>query len=311
MTEVHPETSNEAYFRTLGQGSILHRDATNAVAFDVFGEECEVVAVVSQTCDVVLTKRPTILLAPVVELFGDDHRKARRRDNPRYVHLPGHGEIYFADLARIHAIEKPRLVGTAITAGVAPDDDGAVRDFSLAIGRWFSRFAFPDEIVPWLRPLLSVIREKYSKSQSPLGRILEDVVEIRVEARQWATFPIDLVLHVIVKAGAVPSIEEESLGTIPENALGKDGNVVAPTALAELIVNADSSATQAALWPLLAESLARICQPAAKDLANPRVADALSGAIVGEFWQDDEFPLSKYRKSELLDVDYLSAAHPL
>lgn len=311
MTEVPPETANEAYFRTIGQGSILHRGSANAEALDIFGEECEVVAVVSQTCDVVLAKRPTILLAPVVELSGDDHRAARRRDNPRYVHLPGHGEVFFADLARIHAIDKPHLVGAAITAGVATDDDGAVRDFSLAIGRWFSRFAFPDEIVPWLRPLLSLIREKYRKPQSPLGRILKDVVEIRVEAREWSTRPIELVLHVIVKAGTVPSVEEGALGVIPSDALDEDGSIVSPVVLAELIVNSDSSATRAALWPLLAASLARICQPADKDLTNPQVAGAVSGEIVGEFWQDDEFPLSKYRKSELLDVDYLSAAHPL
>lgn len=311
MTEANPDAASEAYFRTLGQGSLILRDATNTKALNVFGEECEVFAVVSQTCDVVLAKRPTILLAPVVELSGDDDRSARRRDNPRYVHLPGHGEKCFADLARIHAIDKPHLVGAVIAAGVAPDDDGAVRDFSLAIGRWFSRFAFPDEIVPWLRPLLGLIREKYRKSQSPLGRILKDVVEIRVEARQWSTRPIELVLHVIVKAGTVPSIEEGSLGVIPKDALDEDGRIVSPTALAELIVNADSKATRAALWPLLADSLAQICQPADRDLANPQVASAVSGEIVGEFWQDDEFPLSKYRKSELLDVDYLSAAHPL
>lgn len=311
MTPLPPSSDDgEEYFRALRQGSVLHRSAVNAQAFAILGTDCEVVAVVSQTCDVVLPKRPTALLAPVVELQDEELRVARRRDNPRFVHLPVHGETCFADLGRIHALDKPQLVGSRTTAGIDFDDDASVRTLALAIGRWFSRFAFPDEVVPWLRPLLQTVREKYSKSQSPLGQVLQDVVEIRIEAQHWSALPLELVLHVIVKAGVVPTIDDPGVGLVPQAAFDPDGQIVGPADLAELITKADSSETRAALWPMLAESLARLCRPSTRDLEEPIVANAVS-EVVGEFWTDDEFPLSKYRKSELLDVDYLSAGYPL
>ncbi|WP_068396846.1 hypothetical protein [Kribbia dieselivorans] len=310
MTQVAPANEIELYFQSLQQGSVLHRSVENAHAFAALGNDSSEAAVVSQTCDVVLPKRPTALLAPVVELHGEELRIARRRDNPRFVHLPRRGAAFFADLGHIHAIHKTALVGSEVTDGIDLTDDAEIRTLALAIGRWFSRFAFPDEVVPWLRPLLKVIREKYNKSQSPVGQVLQDVVEIRVEAQSWAELPLDLVLHVIVRAGAVPTMDDSELGQVPPAAFDAAGEVVGPTDLAALLTKASDPASKAALWPLLAESMARLCRPSTRDPADPSVESAVSG-IVGEFWADDEFPLSRYRKSELLDVDYLSAGYPL
>lgn len=170
MTQVAPANEIELYFQSLQQGSVLHRSVENAHAFAALGNDSSEAAVVSQTCDVVLPKRPTALLAPVVELHGEELRIARRRDNPRFVHLPRRGAAFFADLGHIHAIHKTALVGSEVTDGIDLTDDAEIRTLALAIGRWFSRFAFPDEVVPWLRPLLKVIREKYNKSQSPSDR---------------------------------------------------------------------------------------------------------------------------------------------
>lgn len=298
------------YFRGLRQGSVIGRADMNAAAFSLFGDVCGEAAVVSQTCDVVLPKRPTVLLAPVVELRGDDLQFARRRDNPRYVPLPVHGAASFADLGQIHAVDKLGIVNSEVAAGIDLDDDVEVRTLALAIGRWFSRFAFPDDLVPWLRPLLKIIREKYNKTQSPLGQILQDVVEIRVEAEQWSVRPLDIGLHIVVKAGVVPTVDDMELGQVPITAYGQSGKVVSPAVLAELITGAPSPEVKAALWPLLAESLALACHPSDRDFQLPDVSSAVS-RITGEFWTDDEFPLSRQRKSELLDVDYLSDGYPL
>lgn len=209
MTQVAPANESELYFQSLQQGSVLHRSEDNARAFTLLGEDCHAAAVVSQTCDVVLPKRPTVLLAPVVELHDEELRRARRRDNPRFVQLAQYGESRFADVCYIHATEKAALVGSEVADGIDFTDDAEVRTLALAIGRWFSRFAFPNEVVPWFRPLQEVIRSKYNR-----------------------------------------------------------------------------------------------------DLTDPSVERSVSG-IAGTFWTDDEFPLSRYRKSELLDVDYLSAGYPL
>lgn len=312
MTDVHSAESaaSDEYFRSLRQGSLLRRASENAEAFSILGEECDVVAVVSQTCDVVLPKRPTVVIAPIIELQDDELQRALRRDDPRFVHLPLHGEASFADLANVHAVEKSHLAGSASGAGIDLDDDDAVRTLALSIGRWFSRFPLPDDVVPWIRPLLGVIRHKYNKTQSPLGQVLQHVVEIRVEARLWSERPLDLILHVIVRAGSVPAVDDSALGQVPDGATDADGNVLSPSALAELIVREASPSPRAALWPLMADSLASICRPSTKDSAQTGVLAAVAG-VAGEFWADDEFPLSKYRKSELLDVDYLSAGYPL
>ena len=52
---------------------------------------------------------------------------------------------------------------------------------SRLIGRRFSRFAFPDEIVPWFKPLESVIDSKHNKEASAEGRMFQLVDELRVE----------------------------------------------------------------------------------------------------------------------------------
>jgi hypothetical protein len=55
----------------------------------------------------------------------------------------------------------------------------------------------------------------------------------------------------------------------------------------------------------LAESFAALCKPASLDRHPEAVATAVS-SIEWQLWGDDEFPLARVRKSEPLDLEYLS-----
>jgi len=304
-------TAQDAYFRTVSQGSVLTCPAARSDVLAVFPPDTTRIVVVSQTCDVVLPadRRPTVHLAPVVNLVDGIAAQAKSGDMPRYVHLPQAGEDCFADLAYIHAIDKERLIGLDVTSGIDLSDDDTVRRFGIAVGRWFSRFAFPDDVVPWLSPLQQLIRDKYERPASPLGRALHDVVEFRVEAESWAVRPLDLTLHVIVRAGTFPQAEDSlSEDDLPDDAVLPEESVRSVPVVAEEISRAEGAASED-LWFEFARALAAACVPRQSE-RMPEV-DAAVGRVSPSLFTDDEFPLSRIRKSELLDVDYLSAGYPL
>ena len=287
------------YFQSRRQGDILSLPSGGDEA------PCDHV-IVSQSCDVVLAKRSCVLVAPLVEL-GDPvtRRSAVNRENPQYVRLPGDPAQRFADLERIVSRNKVELVDLPAQPGIDPSDDQAVRDFSLAVARWFGRFAFPDEVQPWLAPLQKQIREKYEQPESPVGRVLHQVAEIRVQAESWTAKPCVLTVHVIVKAGALPTVTDAdppqaTSGTAPR----------APARIAtELLVEHDPGRLTA-LWDEFAWSLADLCKPRAKHADDSLVTSAVA-RVDAMLWSDDEFPLSRVRKSEQLDVDFLSEPTPL
>lgn len=264
--------------------------------------------VISQTCDVVLPKRPTVSLARVVKLRGSERTQAATGTNPRLVPLPCLDESHFADLCFIESREKGDLVDLAYAPGIDLDNEQVKRDFSLSITRWFGRFPFPDEVVPWLRPLEQVVREKYRK-QSALGELLREiVVEIRVEeAGQWSQAPYKIDVHTIVRAEALPTLP----GGVPEatefvqRLREPDDRVKAPGALAELLASTDDAHERHHILHALAESLAALCKPSNLDTQDEAVAAAVS-TIEWQLWGDDEFPLARVRKSEPLDLEYLS-----
>jgi hypothetical protein len=303
MRSKDDEETCDAYFRELRQGDLL--DISRG-QFDLKGDEA---VVVSQTCDVVLPKRPTVLLAAVCELGDLEASIARRRDNPRYVEI---ADQKFADLCHVMSVDKSELLATDHRRGVNEDDDADVRVFALAIGRWFSRFAVPDAVVPWLRPLQASVRSKYDRPNSALGQLLHRIAEIRIEANNWSERPVSLRLHVIAKAGEVPVFDDppELNDELRRQFLRPSGEPKSPQQLAELIQGGLSPAGQYFAWMYFVESLAADCRPSSVDESEPDVANAVK-ELVGELWSDDEFPLSRVRKSELLDLDYLSTPTPL
>lgn len=290
------------YFSARRQGDILSSLALGSEAPADY-------VVVSQSCDVVLPKRENVLLARLVELAeGEAKRGALNRENPRYVQVPLDGSRRFADLNSISSYKKESVSGAEATPGVDPAIDSEVRDFSLAIGRWFSRFAFPNDVQPWLEPLQKQIRDKYVKPNAPVGKILQRVVEIRVEADSWTSRPCTLTIHLIVGVPWMPILEDDedkiARGSKPAT------NLSDLTSLADQMLKNTDPVREVALWGAFAWALADKCTPRQKFSDD----ESVNGAVLeveAEVWTDEEFPLSRVRKSEQLDVDFLSDPTPL
>ncbi|MGC2941822.1 MULTISPECIES: hypothetical protein [unclassified Brevibacterium] len=286
------------YFQDLRQGSVVQYTGQA----DLHGAH----VVVSQTCDVVLAKREYLQLAPLIALEGSERRQALKHENPRYARVGQGEDCSFADLARIVSVLKDEVLDVPTVPGYefATDDDE--RDFGLAVGRWFGRFAVPDEVHFWLAPLQKLVRSKYDKPASPIGRVLNHVSEIRVESNDWNSPGMQLTIHVIVAAGRLPSLPDEIAEPPDQRRLPTDAN-----SLAEKIDESgpgDDPFYANALWTGLAEALAAKCDPG-KAGESEAVSDAVS-EVIGEVYSDDEFPLAKVRRSEQLDIDFLSPPVP-
>ena len=170
------------------------------------------------------------------------------------------------------------------------------------------RFPFPDAVVPWLRPLEQVVREKYRK-QSALGELFRQVVvEIRVEELgQWDHAPYKIDIHTIVRAEALPTLPDDipDVSDFVQQLRESDDRIKAPAALAELFAATDDAHKRHHVLSALAESLAALCKPANLD-RQPQTVTTAVATVEWHLWGDDEFPLARIRKSEPLDLEYLS-----
>jgi hypothetical protein len=279
------------------------------------------VVLLSQTCDVVLPDRRTVVVAPVVRLSGDSLREAGKGLRPRYVKVPDGEDETFADLDVIATLEKNVLAGIRADDCQRPEEVSG-RRFGRGVARRFGRFAFPDEVVPWLTPLSEIVTSKYGKASSGEARALESVVELRIESGNgWESPPYDLTLVVIVRAGTLPELEEDDQFVPPTSlqqwlrdssgALRRKSGEIAD----RLFVSGAPAATSHEryhLWLAVAEAWAAKCTPRSRDRDNPAVVSAVAdGIISADIVSDDEYPLSRYRRSERLDVEHLSSPPPI
>jgi hypothetical protein len=283
------------------------------------------VVILSQTCDVVLPDRLTVVAAPLVRLSGDVLRQATKGGRPRYVAVPAAGVDAFADLDIIGTLDKNILAGTSATDGTGPAD-ADIRRFGQRVARRFGRFPFPDEVVPWLLPLTDIVAGKYGKGTGE-ARALEQVVELRVEATGgWTTPPYALTLVTIVRAGTLPELDEKdqidpppSLQRWlrePSGRLRRTSGEIANRIFAHELDPSGTSPIPAPidryhLWLALAEAWAAKCAPRGSDKDDAAVAGAVAGGeIAADILSDDEYPLARYRRSERLDVEHLSPPAP-
>jgi hypothetical protein len=282
----------------------------------------------SQTCDIVLPDRLTVVAAPLVRLSGDTLKQAQRGTRPRYVSVPAFGGDAFADLDVIGTLYKDVLSDASATQGVGPDDM-AVRNFARRVARRFGRFAFPDEVVPWFAPLSDIVIDKYGKSTTGEAFAFAQLIELRVEATGgWISPPYALTLVVIVPAGTLPELEEDDTITpTPElrkwlrksdGGLRRTSGEIANRLFAHRLDSSEKiphpvpePIERYHLWLALAEAWADRCKPRGQDRNVPAVAAAVDGGAVGvELLSDDEYSLARYRRSEQLDLDHLSPPTP-
>jgi hypothetical protein len=268
----------------------------------------EGVVLIAQTCDIVRDYPPTVQVAKLTYLMDtNDARAARDGKRPRFVHVPELGENAFADLDLIATIDKGTLLSHARQTGVETDQD--VRIFGRAVGRRPGRFAFPDEVVRWLDRLTDLISSKSRKPNSPEGRLLVAIEEVRVEAPGgWvAGPPWHLTLVIIVKPGTLPTLIDDEPPRCPDD-LAKwlydsDGRLRHSSGeIAARLENEQRSEGLHYLWEAYAESWTLKCQP-------PE-AESYLGTVAAEIVSDDEFTTLRYRRSEALDLDHLSPPRP-
>lgn len=141
----------------------------------------EGVVVVSQTCDVVQSPsaRPYVTIGALAGLSGPTASAAAAGHIPRYVRVPALPAGYFVDLDRLASVSKDLLRRWPRTEGCQTDDDA--REFSRGVGRYFSRFAFPDDLNPAVKPLVQRLKEKRGR-KSAEGRAVDALVDVRVIA---------------------------------------------------------------------------------------------------------------------------------
>lgn len=280
----------------------------------------------SQTCDVVLPDRLTVVAAPLVRLSGEILKQAIKGGRPRYVAVPAAGADAFADLDVIGTLDKNILADTPAMAGVGPAD-AEIRLFGRRVARRFGRFAFPDEVVPWLTPLTDVVTGKYGKATGE-ALALEQVVELRIEAAGgWISPPYALTLVTIVRAGTLPELEEEDQIDPPSSLqqwlrepggrLRRSSGEIANRLFAHDVDTSGRSpaptpAERYHLWLALSEAWAAKCTPRGRDTSDPAVANAVAGGeVTADIVSDDEYSLARYRRSERLDVEHLSPPPPI
>lgn len=170
------------------------------------------VAVISQTCDIVQSGKKRCLVAPVLSSPDEDClTDARKGRRPLHLLLRPDGDgsrPCVADIEMAVSIPKERLHGQLILArGVGEDSLDATRAVAWRIGRAFSRFAFPDEVYPVFQRLRSNAQSKIG-TPSPLGQVLDAVLDLRVAADQWSYPGRALTLYVILPSQSLISPDE-------------------------------------------------------------------------------------------------------
>lgn len=269
----------EAFFKRRRQGDVFVVPAAIDPLVDDSDKGDSQWVVISQTCDVVRSKTPTVTLAKVNPPPAHAVDMARGGAMPRFIPLPSLDGGSFADMAEVHSFRKEALVGCEIMPEIVDASNADRRSLALAITRWFGRFPFPDNVAPWLKPLEDQIRKKYTR-QGALGQVLrEHLVEVRVEADWAAAEPLHLLLHVIAKASAIPLVDSPSGSLNPNfmNSLyGANGQVLDPSAIAQVFLRASDPLERSAALSALSESFASICQRAGQAATDPAVVGAVS-----------------------------------
>lgn len=269
------------------------------------------VAIVSQSCDVVLPHRLNVQVAPLIELAGNDARAARDGKRSQYAHLPQLGENTFADLDQVSTVAKSALSGKYVSRGVEGDDE--TRRFAGAVARRFGRFAFPDDVSDAMKALRDLVQSKAPKPQSPFGKVLTEVLELRAESKAWAEEASAVTLAFVLVPGALPTLPDDDPGPRPPSVDKFEPNEatakVRLTEIAEALM--DTNLTWNAyerfwLWTQLADAAALLCEAQGK-----RANASRHPTFIGEVISGDEFPLTRVRRSEIVDLDHLSAPTPI
>lgn len=146
----------------------------------IYDDNVEGFVVVSQTCDIVrdLEVVPMVSVCPLVRVPEDRIRDIERGIAPRLANVAGAPDAIVADLSRTMTVHKALLATWGRQRGCRTEEEQ--RTFAFKLERVFGRFAFPSEFVESIREIRKIILEKHNKANSPIGKILRSIKELRV-----------------------------------------------------------------------------------------------------------------------------------
>jgi hypothetical protein len=138
--------------------------------------------ILTQTCDIVrdCRKRPFVDVAPLIPMTAEWLSDIRRLRRPNFAYVPGTAAAHLvADLDRTMTVEKSLVAEWTRVSGWETDGDS--RDFSMALSRKRSRFAFPNDFNSATRKLQERFTKKHGRTSGE-GAHLRALAEIRVRA---------------------------------------------------------------------------------------------------------------------------------
>jgi hypothetical protein len=142
--------------------------------------------VVSQTCDIISDpgRSPMVAVCPLVAVDKRRLDEIARGGAPRFGFVEHAPEGLVADFSRVMSISKQLLFGWVRQAGFS--DQARALNFARGLERAYGRFAFPDAFNESIRPLEGKIKSKYGKPESPLGKAVRSLAELRVRpSAKW------------------------------------------------------------------------------------------------------------------------------
>ncbi len=274
------------------------RGRTGAMA--IVAAEPDGLVVISQTCDIVAKSpidAPYVSAGVLVRLDGDRAAAARAGERPRYVHIPQLGLEWFVDLDQIVSVEKAALVGVSPERGLEGSHEES--RFGAAVGRKFSRFAFPDDLHESLRSLQERFKSRHTRPNSAEGDALRQVTQIRVSTDgDWSSDSLNVHLVFLVPPGTLPPVEADDDFAEPTFELQQwlDAKARAAADIAERLRASTTLGDRTVLWSRLADAWAGMA-------ATPcGVVTRVTAEVLGA----DEYSVARYWSSERLDLDYLS-----
>jgi hypothetical protein len=267
-------------------------------------------AIITQTCDIVLSKTDTLIVAAIAKLDPQEAAEAIAGARPRFVHL-SKLDGQFADLDHLATFQKSDLIGIATWDGLPPGDLQAERKFALAVGRRFSRYAFPDEIVPWTEDLRRLMLRASRRVNSPLHPIASLIREFRLQAVSWTDFPTDITLHVIVIPGELPDVGDDPPDASQEVkaflSVERSASEIAER-LAPRSGPRPEGDDRQVLWNAFGDAVASMCFRTTP--SEPPARGAVR-SIEGIVSSSSEFTMAQWEASERLDLAHLSEPTPL
>ncbi|CAN5602900.1 hypothetical protein BH11ACT8_BH11ACT8_11890 [soil metagenome] len=247
------------------------------------------VVVVTQCCDLARGGNGDAQVAAVVQLDGSDRSNAASGKSPRYAPLPELGDSHFADFGTTGTVTNQVLVATEREADLRIEP----RMLGARAARRVARFAYPDEIQPFLQRLRSQIRAKAGKESSALGQCVARVRTLRIENESgWGTAPPwDVNVIWVLNEGELPTADVvEAPASSSSNSIDQLARAVAATP--------PGASDLQYLWHALAEALV--------DDARTKDSPAVVGLAVAEVLEEGEFSFARYLRSTDLDIDDLS-----